>query len=229
MKLDVNEIIEKKIQELDENHVIEIAIEEKIASVIKSAVENALSWDFTRAISDKIKEQIGTVAANIKLNSYNALVADTVRNILELELNKDLAEKVQSKVRELMLVTESTVKLSDMLKKFKDYACPGDEEYSYEVYVSDDNMYGTYKKFEFKPDNDNCKKLGITFGCFDSVWTIFSVRYDGETKYSRDNISVLKYYDPFESLLMKCLLNDIPIELDISGDECESLLCLYLD
>ena len=39
MTLNVNEIIEKKIQELENNHVIEDAIQKKIASVINDAFE----------------------------------------------------------------------------------------------------------------------------------------------------------------------------------------------
>ena len=130
MTLNVNEIIEKKIQELENNHVIEDAIQKKIASVINDAVESAFNWEFTRAISDEIKKQIGNIAQNLKLNSYNTLIADTVGKLIDVELNKDLVEKVQTKFRNLMLVTEKSVKFSDIVKKFKEFCCDDDSEYS---------------------------------------------------------------------------------------------------
>jgi hypothetical protein len=230
MTLNVNEIIEKKIQELENNHVIEDAIQKKIASVINDAVESAFNWEFTRAISDEIKKQIGNIAQNLKLNSYNTLIADTVGKLIDVELNKDLAEKVQTKFRNLMLVTEKSVKFSDIVKKFKEFCCDDDSEYSYEVRDSESESFGwKYKTFKFEPDNTDCEKLEITLSENQDVWTIFKVRYDGETNYCNDGVPVLKDYDPFECLVLKCLLNRLPIELDCSCSDCEGILYSYLD
>lgn len=230
MTLNVNEIIEKKIQELENNHVIEDAIQKKIASVINDAVESAFNWEFTRAISDELKKQIGNIAENLKLNSYNTLIADTVGKLIDVELNKDLAEKVQTKLRNLMLVTAKSVKFSDIVKMFKEFCCDDDSEYSYEVRDSESESFGgKYKTFKFEPDNTDCEKLEITLSENQDVWTIFKVRYDGETTYFNDGVPVLKNYNPFECLVLKCTLNRLPIELDCSCSDCEGILYNYLD
>lgn len=231
MELNVNEIIENKIKELEENHVIENAIQKKIESVIKDAIDSAFSWEFSRAISDEIKKQVGNIAESVKLNSYNTLIADTIKNITENELKEDLAEKVQTKIRDMLLITEHTVKFSDIVKKFKEICCDDETEYSYEVVESNEEHSGGfyYKKFDFQPDNDG-EKLSVTFSRYNTdQWKIFRVFYDNEIKYSTDGVSTLKKYDSFECLILKCLLNNLPIELDFDADDCEEELHHYFD
>lgn len=227
MELNVNEIIEKKIKELDENRIIEKAIEDKIEQVIKNAIDSAFSWDFSRAISDEIRKQIGNIAESVKLNSYNTLIADTVKNITENELKDDLARKVQEKLHDIMLVDNKSIKFSNIVKKFKE-ACLGENEtYEYEVSESnkDDGRFH-YKTFDFvEPFNSYADKLSITFSKYgDDDWTIFKVVYDDETNYSTQGISMLKRYDEFECLVLKCLLNRLPIEIDWETEDCEEEL-----
>lgn len=227
MELNVNEIIEKKIKELDENRIIEKAIEDKIEQVIKNAIDSAFSWDFSRAISDEIKKQIGNIAESVKLNSYNTLIADTVKNITENELKDDLAKKVQEKFHDIMLVDNKSIKFSDIVKKFKEVCLEEDETYEYEVSESskdDGNFY--YKTFDFvEPFNSYADKLSITFSRYrDDDWTIFKVVYDDETNYSTQGVSMLKRYDGFECLALKCLLNRLPIEIDWKTEDCEEEL-----
>lgn len=234
MVLNVNEIIENKIKELESNHVIENAIQKKVESVVIGAVDSAFNWEFSRVISEEIKKQVGNIAASVKLNSYNTLIADTVRNITEMELNKDLAEKVQTKLHALMLVTEKSVKFTDIVKSFRecccDDDCDDDCEYSYEVSETERECYGSlYKGFVFTPSGNDFYKLRIELSEHDGVWTIFRVDFDGETIYFNDKISVLKNYSSFECLVLKALLNRLPIELDCSTADCEEILCNYLE
>lgn len=229
MVLNVNEIIENKIRELESNHVIEDAIQKKVESVVKDAVDSAFNWEFSRVISEEIKKQIGNIAASVKLNSYNTLIADTVRNITEMELNKDLSEKVQTKLHALMLVTEKSVKFTDIVKSFRECCCDDGCEYSYEVSETARECYGSlYKGFVFTPSGDDFYKLRIELSDYDGVWTIFRVDFDGETTYFNDKISVLKDFTQFECLVLKALLNRLPIELDCSPADCEEILCNYL-
>lgn len=166
MTLDVNEIVTKKIAELDENHVIEKAIEKKIETVVTQAVEAAFNWDFSRKISEKIKEQVGNIAESISLNSYNSLVADTVKNIIEADMNRDLAEKVQAKIREILLVTDKSVKLSDIVEKYKEVNFDDEDEYSFNVIEADREGYSSeifYKKFSFCDDSKDKEMWNIEF------------------------------------------------------------------
>ena len=226
MTLDVNEIVLNKIKELDEKKVIEKAIEEKIESVIKQAVDNAFSWNFSNEISKKIREQVGGIAESVKLNSYNTVVADTVRNIVEAELNEDLARKVQTRVKELLLA-EGPVQFSDIVKKFREVKFDDDEGYEYSVTETD--SYGgsglfEYKKlvFERTDADDEDMNWYIQFSRFNNEkWTVSLVKYEGKLTLASKGFSTLKSCDGFECLIWKCILNDLPIEIDWSASECE--------
>ena len=229
MTLDVNEIVSRKIAELDENHVIEKAIEKKIETVVTQAIEDAFNWDFSRKISEKIKEQVGNIAESISLNSYNALVADTVKNIIEADMNRDLAEKVQAKIHELLLVTDKSVKLSDIVEKYKEVNFDDEDEYSFNVIESEREGYASsifYKKLSFCDEDKDKEMWNIEFMRFsnDGDWKISSFKYEGETYFSHTGVSTLKHYDKFECLILRCMLNNLPVEIDYSARDCENEL-----
>lgn len=232
MILNVNEIVEKKMRELEENHVIEKAIEQRIESIVTSAVNNAFDYDFSHAVTCEIKKQIGDIAANVKLNSYSELVASTIRNITEAELGKELGDKIQEKLRSLLLVSKQTIKLSDIISLFKKVNYEDEQTYSYNVCETDkEETYGiTYKTFKFAPLTDSGMKWEIRFVRYSSDvnFTIASVDYDDEKYYNyrirSSGISTLKSYDTFECLILKCILNDLPVEIDMSADDIEAEL-----
>lgn len=232
MTLNINEIVLNKIQELDESKIIEQAIEKKIESVITEAVDKAFDWEFRRAVETKIKEQVGDIAGIIKLNSYNEMVAMTVKNILEVELNQDLAEKVQTKVRDLLLVQKSAVKFSDIIQKYKLVNYDDDENYYFKVVRTEEkDRCFTHEKYSFYPSDDtDLEKWSITFQKYkNDPFTISTVTYEDETKYNYENISTLRNYDGFECLVLKCLLNKLPIEIDVDESQCEHMLCQSID
>ena len=231
MTLDVNEIVLNKIKELDEKKVIEKALKEKIESVIKQAVDDAFSWNFSNEISKKMREQIGDIAESIKLNSYNTVVADTVRNIVEAELNEDLAKKVQARVKGLLLAEEGPVKFSDIVKKFRKVKFDADEEYEYAVTETYD--YGCsglfeYRKFAFERTDADDEDMNwyIKFSRYKNEnWTVSQMKYEGRLALASEGFSTLKSFDGFECLIWKCILNDLPVEIDWSASNCEDELC----
>ena len=231
MILDINKIVSDKIKELDENKIIEQAIQSKIESVITSAVNDAFSYEFSRKISQKIKEQVGDIASSISLSSYNTMVSNTVKNILQAELNEDLANKVQSKVRELFLGSDKAVKLSDIVKKFKEENFEVDEDYSYSVKATEQKIGSfTYLCFTFTSDNhddEGCWQIEfsqIESSHYAEKWTIFEARYKNAVFDRYSGIHSVKNYDNFECFLWRCILNNIPIEIDWSPEDCEEEL-----
>lgn len=223
MTLDISKIVSDKIKELDENKIIEQAIQNQIESVITSAVNNAFDYEFSRKISEKIKEQVGDIASSISLNSYNTMVSNTVKNILQAELNEDLAKKVQSKVRDLCLVSDKAVKLSDIVKKFKEENFDEDEDYNYSVKASERKSGSfTYLCFTFTSDNDDDEECWeIEFSHYAGKWTIYKVQYKNKVFYWYSGMSSVKNYDNFECFLWRCILNNISIEIDWSPEDCE--------
>lgn len=226
MTLDINKIVLDKIKELDENKIIEQAIQSKIESVITSAVDDAFSYEFSRKISQKIKEQVGDIASSISLNSYNTMVSNTIKNILQAELNEDLANKVQSKVRELCLGSDKAVKLSDIVKKFKEENFEEYEDYSYSVKATERKRGAfTYQCFTFTNDNhDDEECWEIEFSHYAEKWTIFEARYKNAVFNRWSGMLSVKNYDNFECFLWRCILNNISIEIDWSPEDCEEEL-----
>lgn len=229
MALDISKIVSDKIKELDENKIIEQAIQSKIESVITSAVNDAFDYEFSRMISKKIKEQVGDIASSISLSSYNTMVSNTVKNILQAELNEDLANKVQSKVRELCLGSDKAVKLSDIVKKFKEENFEVDEDYSYSVVKSSERKCGsfTYMCFTFTSDNhddEECWEIEFSRYNGEGKWTIYKAQYKNKVFYWYSGMSSVKNYDNFECFLWRCILNNISIEIDWSPEDCEEEL-----
>jgi hypothetical protein len=229
MNFDFNEIILSKIKEMEDNHIIEEKIKKRVEEIVSDAIRDSIDWDIRGALRNEIKKHIGNIAEGLKLNSYNSLIATTVKNLIEKELNEDLAKKVQSQIKDIMLIDDTPVKLSTIIECYKEVNYDDDEEYSFNVYESDEgSKYGlTYKKFRFEPESnyDNEEKWLIEFYKADDGYKISQVDYNGDNIYSyKAGINTLKKYDKFECLILKCMLNDIKIEIDMSGNDCEEEL-----
>lgn len=92
---DFNKIITDKITEMENSGTIQKIIEEKISETINTAINSCFDWDFKDQIKKQIKESVGDIASKIKLNSYNSFIATAIKNIVNVELNKDLKEKIK--------------------------------------------------------------------------------------------------------------------------------------
>ena len=152
---DFNKIITDKITEMENSGTIQKIIEEKISKTINSAIDSCFDWDFEQQIKKQIKESVGDIASKIKLNSYNSFIATAIENIVNVELNKDLKEKINTKLTQALIVTEKEIKLSKIIEEFKRYECDDDEEYSYccNIKKDEDLSFKTVNIIIQKEDN----------------------------------------------------------------------------
>lgn len=231
---DFNKIITDKITEMENSGTIQKMIEEKISETINSAINSCFSWDFKDQITKQIKESVGDIASKIKLNSYNSFIATAIENIISVELNKDLKEKINTKLTQALIVTEKEIKLSKIIEEFKRYECDDDEEYSYccNIEKHEDPSFKTVTIIIQKEDNDNFYNKNPKFEIHalsyrDEPFKISWVNYN-EFKYDSE-LAFIKDFNNFEAMLLKAVFNEIPFIIDMDENQIENELYHSID
>ena len=226
---DFNKIITDKITEIENSGTIQKIIEEKISETINRAINNCFDWDFQNQITKQIKESVGDIASKIKLNSYNSFIATAIENIVNVELNKDLREQINTKLTQALTVTEKEIKLSKIIEEFKRYECDDDEKYSYCCSIKKDEE-GSFKNVDITIQNESINsyynknpKFEIHALSFkDEPFKISWVNYN-ELKYDSE-LSFIKDFNNFEAILLKAVFNKIPFIIDMDEEEIEDEL-----
>lgn len=231
---DFNKIITDKITEMENSGTIQKIIEEKISETINSAINSCFSWDFKEQITKQIKESVGDIASKIKLNSYNSFIATAIENIISVELNKDLKEKINTKLTQALIVTEKEIKLSKIIEEFKRYEHDDDGEYSYccNIKKDEDSSFKTVNIIIQKEDNDSCYNKNPKFEIHalsyrDEPFKISWVNYN-ELKYDSE-FTFIKDFNNFEAMLLKAIFNNIPFIIDMDEKQIESELYHGID
>lgn len=227
--IDFNKIITDKVADLESSGIIQQKIEKNIEAAITKSIDDCLGWEFERQISKQIKESIGDIASKIKLNSYNSFIATAIENIVNVELNKDLKEKINTKLTQALTVTEKEIKLSQIIEEFKRYECDNEEEYSYCCNIK------KYEEFSFKnvditiqKENNNSyynKNPEIKIHALsyrDEPFRISWVNYN-ELKYDSE-LTFIKDFNNFEAILLKAVFNKIPFIIDMDEKQIEDEL-----
>lgn len=226
---DFNKIITDKITEMENSGTIQKIIEGKISETINSAIECCFDYDFKDQIKKQIKESIGDIASKIKLNSYNSFIATAIENIISVELNKDLKEKINTKLTQALTVTEKEIKLSKIIEEFKIYECDDDEEYSYccNFKKDEDSSFKTVNIIIQKEDSNSYYNKNPKFEIHalsyrDEPFEISWVNYN-ELKYNSE-LAFIKDFNDFEAMLLKAIFNKIPFIIDMDEKEIENEL-----
>lgn len=223
--MDVEKIVSDKVKELVENKTIENLISKSIETTILNEIKRVFtSYQFASSIEKLIKDQIGDIASIVKLNSYNTLISKTIEDVLNNSVKEDLKEKIQNVIKNQFIVTDKEIKLSDVVKAFKD-TIDEDEEYSYSVTIEsrESSFNFVHKKIIFYNDKTDETEVVIEL-MTDSNGeglTITGVRYDD---FNIENIATLRSYNDFECMLIKGYLNGLQFVIDMTESECESEL-----
>lgn len=226
---DFNKIITDKITEMENSGTIQKIIEKKISETINTAIDSCFDWDFKDQIKKQIKEAVGDIASKIKLNSYNSFIATAIENIVNVELNNDLKEKINTKLTQALIVTEKEIKLSKIIEEFKKYECDDDEEYSYccNIKKDEDSSFKTVNIIIQKEDNDSFYNKNTEFKIHalsfkDEPFKISWVNYN-ELKYDSE-LAFIKDFNNFEAILLKAVFNKIPFIIDMDEKQIEDEL-----
>ena len=128
MEIDISKIVAEEVATM-ENGVIQDKIRENIRKSILEAVNNAFgSYKLQRLISDKLSAQLPEIVDKIGLDGYNEFLAATVKEIFVKSIKNDAKKKIGDTVADIFCKRYDKYKLSDIIKQWKDYVDPEDDD-----------------------------------------------------------------------------------------------------
>lgn len=230
MNINVIEIIQQKIDSLEEEKVIEKAITDTFEKTVLKAVEDSLdSYDLRKTIANKITEQVSKVAANLDFQSYNSFLIEKMTQILNETCREDLCLKAEKKFKDLFLCQTEEIKLSSIFEKYREIACANvDEPEKYERAGEgwhckfETTGYGWInceldyedKNYDYRSDSRIAFTVHRDY-TDRKKGTIGNLYIDGDQIENRFNFGDL---NEVEIMLIQAVMNKIPIIIDVEGE-----------
>ena len=234
MNINVTEIVQKKINSLEEERVIEKAITETFEKTIVKAVTDALdSYELKRILEKKVTGEVNGVVADLDFHSYNSFMCEKMMQIINQTCKEDLCEKIEKKFKDIFLCQTKEIKLSDIYKSFRKIACENvdasdkwdrcDEGWYYKL---EESEYGwlecelDYEDKQYRYRSDS----GISFVVHKEPkdktrgW-ISRVLLDG---YDISEKFEFKHLNDVEVMLVQAVMNKIPIIIDIDENDVDN-------
>lgn len=235
MNIDVSKIVQDKIDSLAKEGVIEKTITETFEKTITKAVTDSLnSCKLRDTIKDKFTEEVNKVVADLDFQSYNSFMCEKMMQIINETCREDLCEKIEKKFKDIFLCQTKEIKLSEIFKKYRKIACENVDESEKWDRVDE----GWHYKLE---ENESIRRIDCELdydgGEHLHRWNsaiAFTIRrdYKDETRGTISNVYL--YGDPIEEkfkfgnlddveiMLVQAVMNEIPIIIDIDGDDVDN-------
>lgn len=229
MNINVSEIVNSKIEEMQESGAVETAISEKVENIILKAFTDSLdSWELRRQIENKVTEQVSSVVADTDFSTYNGYIANKLKEIVEDVCRADLCEKIESTFKNIFLCERKSVKLSEFFEKYREIVCDSVDEHDkydrqrFHVKCEEDERYGWLKcELDEEQGNKRYGDVAIRFTVYrnhdnrDVGWIgtayLDDVNVEKTMKFGRLN--------DVELMVVRAVLNRIPIEIDVDHDD----------
>jgi hypothetical protein len=129
MNINIQEIVDNKIQELNNSGTIQAAIEATLEKTVIGAITSALSdYSLRNKIEKQVTEQVSEVVKDIGFTAYNTFIANKVKQITEEVCRADIAEKVQQALDDMLLKRREEIKLSEIFELYRKELCEDVEE-----------------------------------------------------------------------------------------------------
>lgn len=221
MKIDVDAIVGDKLRQLDENGVIQKAIEDTLEKSLLSAISDAIDgYQIKREIREKVEKQISGAASQLDFSSYNAIMVERMREIINSYAGDDVAKKTTEMLEGLFVSKRESIRLSEIFEAYRKYAI---SEMDYEDRHSGDEFLAYYDptdehwaKVTFDKDANPAGDKEISFrlygGYGDNVpYHITSLMFNGSPI---DCKAQLGYLNEVEQLLVQCYYNKTPVIID---------------
>ena len=129
MEIDVSKIVADKLEQLNNDGVIQKKIEESLEKSIMEAITSELSsYQFRRGISEQVAKSVHSVAADCGFSAYNGFIAEKVKSIVQDMFTADISQKVQDALNDVMLKKHENIKLSDIFNRYREWVWKNTEE-----------------------------------------------------------------------------------------------------
>lgn len=126
--IDISKIVSDEIACMDAEELIEGKIREKVRKAVLGGIEGALgSYRLRSLIQDKLQQQLPDIVEHIGLDGYNQFLADTLKEATISGLKNEAKKTITDSVTDIFCRRHETYRLSDILKEWKTYADPEDD------------------------------------------------------------------------------------------------------
>ncbi len=167
--MDLQKVVNEKMEEMTSNGSIEKMVEDKLQSCIKDALDSAMSFygDFSKAIQEKIKESIDNSLSAVTFPEYNDVMAKTALETYSNLINEEAAKAINAAFKdELKPVPDEITfdELSDTVKEFWREACSHEDEINLTWDVRSDECV----EVKFNHPEYDFNSISVTFYNFKS-------------------------------------------------------------
>ena len=234
--IDMQGIAAEKIRSMEESGQIKERIEKKVEELVLRSIDDAIgNWEHKRQITDKLTAEVSNVLGKVDFTTYNGIIAEKAREVIDGTLRADIANKVQASLELLFVKKYDGIKLSEIITAYQDYLNYLDDsdkdELGNQFYLSiREPMYSfgadalrvtlaldetkEEDRYEFSIQKNKDKSSGKLTG----------LRVEGRMATNQLHVG---YISSFQALLLNLYYNDTPIMLDvIDANEIDTSLGL---
>lgn len=227
MQINITKIVEEKLAQMEQDGVIQKAIEDGIEKSILSAVTSAVTgYQFKREIENQVEDAVGGIAGKCGLSSYNGFIAQKAAEIVQNMYNNDIANKVQKALDETLMGRYENIKLSEIFDKYREWVkghTDDSDQYEYKQFTCrlEQKDYGLFQhltcKFADHPIEDSsCGEIEIRFYRYIEAEKVRISRLWLNDHDMRQSIRI-GTLTSFEAFLVNLYYNETEVEMDVEN------------
>lgn len=231
MNLDVQAIADNKIQLMHDTGEIKEQIESDVSKVILKAVDDAIdNYSIRNAIEESVSKDISAVLKKVDFTTYNGFIAEKVKELTEGILRADISTKIQEAFKNIFIEKRDKIKLSEILKAYRDWICEDTEEpEKYELENFYVKMVDRAPEFSWI-DFTLAKEEPNSYSYHDSDYFRFTAHRGFKEQKNIGFISSVIFGDTpldkaltinpnkFQAFIMNLVYNKTPVEIDIEDE-----------
>lgn len=224
MEIDFSSIVQKKLEQMNQDGTIERMIQEDLEKSIQRCIDATIGgYALQEMIQKEMKNWISSDAKLLGLEAYNGLVANRAKAIVEGVLNDDVSKKISASLEDILVMRHDGIKLSEIVKGYRDFVKsdtdPDDaeryESFCSEVEVRPDGIF-THVELRFGPerewDADGDESILVRLNQYrEEPASIYLLECGGV---DMKKAIQLRYLNEFQRMMMNLLLNETEIIMD---------------
>lgn len=233
MNLDIQAIANEKILTMHESGQIQKQLEDDIEKLVLKSIDSALDgYKIRNTVEDSVSKSVSEVLNRIDFTTYNGFIAEKVKELTEGALRDDVAQKIQQSFSKIFIKKYDKIKLSEILKKYREWLCDvteDEEKYSLESFFAEMNdREPEYSWIDFtlskeKQDrhssykDDDYFRFTVHRGYREpkNVGFISSVVF-GDTPLEK---ALRINPNKFQAFIMNLVYNKTPVEIDVDSED----------
>lgn len=231
MILNIQDIINKKLEQMAADKVIENKISETIENTITKAVEDVFtSYDFKESLRKKLKSEVSEVVEAIGFTAYNQFISDTMQRMMEGAMREDVKQKIKGAFDSIFVKKIDVINMSDIVEAYKTTVLNDSSIDIYDLrnhfHVSitdnnDDDSVFRYKTIKFALDKDDLNRIYAYSQYYlemklmaykNDDFTISSVIFEG---HDLSRLEELRFIRNFEAFIASLYFNNTKIVMDV--------------